>query len=226
MGKIIVQSETTINPISLAGLESGLCWGSDTTDKEKNYKRGLSCIKDGHWRTLEYPQIYLEIDGYSAKCLRELYTHIAGGPTRLQASTRYIDYAKNGFDFVTPPAIAKDKEAYVEYIQAMHHINSEIRTLIDNYNIPKEDANMLLPLGMTSKMILRTNARHLIEMSRQRCCNRAYWEFRDLMRDIKEALSNYSEEWKELLNTQFGAKCDFLGYCPESKGCGKYPFKF
>ena len=222
-GKIIIQPETTQNPISLAGFEAGLCWGANTEDKEKNYKRGLDCIKSGHWRTLEFPQIYIEINEYSAKVLRELYTHIAGGPTRLQASTRYIDYAKNGFNFVVPPAIAKDQEARLKYIASMRRINEDIRQLIDIYDIPKEDANMLLPLGMQSKMILRTNARHLIEMSRQRCCNRAYWEFRQLMQDIREALSNYSAEWAKLLDLQFGPKCEYLGYCPESHGCGRYP---
>lgn len=223
--KIIVQSETTLKPISLAGLEAGLCWNANTEDETKNYKRGLDCINSGHWRTLEFPQIYIELDGYSAKVIRELYTHIAGGPTRLQASTRYIDYVKNRFDFVVPPIIAKDQDARLEYVSAMRKINESIHKLINIYDIPKEDANMLLPLGMQSKMVLRTNARHLLEMSRQRCCNRAYWEFRRLMQDIKEALSDYSPEWKELLDLQFGAKCEYLGYCPEAKGCGRFPHK-
>lgn len=227
MATITILPETTKNPLDLIGRCAGTCYGVENiSDIEKNKKRALNCIKSGHDRVLEYPQIFLVLDGYSARTFRQLYCHIGGAPTRLQASTRYIDYTKNGFSYVIPPSIEKNQEARLEYIQEMLAINKRIRTLIDTYDIPQEDAALLLPLGMESKVVFRTNARQLIDMSRTRTCNRAYWEFRDLMRDIKEALSNYSEEWKELLNTQFGAKCDFLGYCPESKGCGKYPGKF
>lgn len=50
------------------------------------------------------------LDGYSARVIREWYTHIGGSPTRLQASTRYIDY-EHGFDYVVPPSIEKDEAA-------------------------------------------------------------------------------------------------------------------
>ena len=222
---ITIEEETSHNPIQLMGKFAGECWQANTEDSDKNYKRGLDCIKSGHGRVLEFPQIYLKVEGYSARFVREYYVHVGGAPTRLQASTRYIDYTKSGFDFVIPPAIEKDQEARLRYLQAMHHINEEIRQLIDIYEIHKEDAAMLLPLGMTSTFVVRTNARNLIDMSRQRCCNRAYHEYRLFMQHLKEALSAYDEEWKELLDLQFGAKCDFLGYCPEAKGCGKYPHK-
>ena len=42
MGKVIIQSEyTTENPITMIGTEAGICWGADTSDAKKNYKRGL-----------------------------------------------------------------------------------------------------------------------------------------------------------------------------------------
>ena len=56
-------------------------------------------------------------------------------------------------------------------------------------------AAMLLPLGMTTKSVDKRNVRNLIEMSHQRLCNRAYWEYRRLMGDICAALREYSEEW-------------------------------
>ena len=82
---------------------------------------------------------------------------------------------------------------------------------------------MVLPLGMTTVVSCHFNIRTLIEMSHQRLCNRAYWEFRELMKDIMDALSNYSEEWKYLVDTFFKPKCDVYGYCTEKFGCGKYP---
>ena len=91
-GKVIILSETTDEPLTLAGALCGVCWGADTKDNKKNFNRGLECLRNGHGRTLEFPQIYMILDGWSAKVIREFYTHISGGPTRLQASTRYIDY--------------------------------------------------------------------------------------------------------------------------------------
>ena len=178
---ITIQTETTQNPIQLMGQEAGECWQANTNDADKNYKRGLECVKSGHGRVLEFPQIYILVEGYSARFVREYYVHLGGAPTRLQASTRYIDYTKDGFSYVIPPSIEKDKEARLQYISAMLNINRQIRSLIDVYKVPKEDAAMLLPLGMTSTFVCRTNARNIIDMSRQRCCMRAYHEYRDFM---------------------------------------------
>lgn len=88
MGKVIIQSEyTTRNPITMIGKEAGICWGADITDDNKNYKRGLECLENEHGRTFEFPDVYTVLDGYSARVIREWYTHIGGAPTRLQAST-------------------------------------------------------------------------------------------------------------------------------------------
>ena len=84
MGTITILPETTINPITIIGERAGVCWGADTKDKEKNYKRGIDCILSGHGRTLEYVNVEMIIDGYSARCVREWYTHIGGAPTRLR----------------------------------------------------------------------------------------------------------------------------------------------
>lgn len=221
MGKITIQKETTPDPISLIGREAGVCWGADIANADKNYKRGLDCLTSGHGRTWEYPQVYLVLDGYSARVFRELYTHIGGGPTRLQASTRYINYEK-GFDYVVPPRVSADAEAEAVYRQAMAEITEAMQKL-EAMDIPREDCGMLLPLGMESKVVLRTNLRNLIDMSHQRMCSRAYWEFRALMRDLTRALSEYSEEWKYLVDHYFVPKCELTGFCTEKFSCGRKP---
>ena len=218
MGKVIIQSDTTKNPIQLIGKEAGICWGAKTTDKEKNYKRGLDCIKANHGRTLEFPQVYATISGYSAKTIRELYTHIAGGPTRLQASTRYIGY--DNFKVVRIPLIDSNQKAEKIYNDTIEYIRNSLKQLKE-IGVPNEDATMILPLCMETKMVLRTNLRQLIDMSHQRECNRAYWEFRELFSDLKTALSNYDEEWKFIVDNYFMPKCKYLGFCPENNSCRK-----
>ena len=223
MGQIIILPETTEKPISLVGERAGVCWGADTTDAAANYKRGWDCITSGHGRTLEFVEVSMILDGYSARVMREWYTHIGGAPTRLQASTRYIDYRK--FDYIIPPSIEGDTEAKMRYISTMDTIRRTTAKL-EEMGLPREDIANLLPLGMTTRVVERRNLRNLIDMSRQRMCNRAYWEFRELFDDILDALGDYSDEWRTLTNNAiFGAKCELTHMCPEKHGCGKYPPK-
>ena len=223
MGTVTIQDYTVTKPIEMIGKEAGICWGADVENQDKNYRRGLECLRNGHLRTAEYPVVYMVLDGYSARVIREFYTHIAGAPTRLQASTRYIDY-EHGFDYIVPHTIANNSEALMAYQTAMMVIEEQLRTL-DNLGIPKEDSANILPLGMTTKIVVKMNFRTLITMSHQRKCNRAYWEFRELFADIEKALSEYSPEWKTLVEEFFMPKCELYGYCPETYSCGMYPKK-
>ena len=221
MGTVTIQEHTTVNPIAMIGEEAGICWGADISDVAKNYKRGVDCIKCNHGRAMEFPQIYMVLDGWSAKVIREFYTHIGGAPTRLQASTRYINYA-NGFENITPDSIAnnpKAKEVWDEFMDLVAPTIEKLKLC----GIANEDATNVLPLAYSTKVVVRTNLRNLIDMSRQRLCNRAYWEFRKLMKEILWQLENYSDEWEELIYDLkvFKPKCEELGYCPETRGCGK-----
>lgn len=220
MGTITILPETTKDPISLIGRRAGVCYGADITDAAKNYARGIDCIESNHGRTLEYVNIEMIIDGYSARVMREWYTHIGGAPTRLQSSTRYIGY-KN-FKYVTPKSISNNEEALNVYNNVMSVI-SEAKKVLDELGIPKEDSANMLPLGMTTKIVDKRNLRNLMDMSRQRMCTRAYVEFREMFNDILEALRGYSEEWEKVISMIMMPKCEYLGYCPEKNSCGRKP---
>ena len=45
------------------------------------------------------------------------------------------------------------------------------------------------------------------------------------MQDLKNALSEYSPEWKILCDMLFIPKCERYGYCEEEFSCGRYPMK-
>lgn len=218
MGKVTILSHTTKKPITMIGEMAGVCWGADTGDPEKNYRRGWDCIESGHGRTFEFPDVYMVLEGYSARVMREWYTHIGGAPTRLQESTRYIDYG--AFEYVTPASIDLTAERKAVYDAAMRQIRGAVATL-ETLGVPREDAALLLPLGMISRVTCKHNMRNLIDMSHVRECVRAYWEFREVFGDLKNALAAYSEEWERVVNTQFMPKCEMLGYCPEKHGCGR-----
>ena len=213
-------SETTDVPLTLCGQMAGICWNADTSDDKKNFKRGLECLRNNHGRALEYAQVYMVLDGWSARLMREVYTHLGGTPTRLQASTRYIDYAN--FEYTTPPAIANNVEAKSIYESTMKNITDATQDL-EKLGIKREDSAMLLPLGMNTKVVYRTNLRALIDMAEVRKCTRAYHEYRELFKAIEDALRIYSDEWKYLIDEEhiFKIKCEKLGYCNERYSCGR-----
>ena len=119
MGTITILPESTKHPITLMGMRAGTCWNANITDNEKNYKRGLDCIKSGHGRVMEFVNVEMIIDGYSARTIREWYTHVIGA-TKLQASTRYINY--ENFDYVTPASIQNNEYAYAQY-KSLHDLH-------------------------------------------------------------------------------------------------------
>ena len=222
MKNIEIKEWTMKDPLSCMGYNAGVCWGAKL-DKDKNIARAIDCIKSGHGRVLELPDVYLVIEGFSAKALRELYTHIGGSPTRLQASTRYIDYEK-GFDVVTPPSVENNNDAAEVWYKAISDIKMAMGAL-KALGIPKEDYTNLLPLAYQSKMIWKVNLRTLVNFMNLRTCSRAYWEIREFSNMLKKALMEYSPEWEIICKELFVPKCDAVGYCTEAKCCGRHKIK-
>lgn len=159
--------------------------------------------------------MYCIIEGYSARCIRELYTHIVG-TTRLQESTRYVNC--KGFDYYDPTK-GNDRQTLV-YNQTMTTIRQAYQELIDA-GMSKEDAANILPLGMSTKIVWKINLRALIHFMNMRLCNRAYKEIRILSQELKSALIDYSEEWARIANTYFNPKCVAEGRCTENHPCNK-----
>lgn len=221
MGRVIVLPETTKNPITLMGERAGVCWDADITSPEKNYKRGLDCLQSGHGRLLEYVNVEVVLEGYSARVIREWYTHLGGAPTRLQASTRRINYAD--FKYVTPFTIAQKggEEAEKLYADTMKAITDACQKL-ESLGVPREDAALLLPLGMETTIVDKRNLRNYIDMSHQRMCHKAYHEYQHMFSDIAKELANISDEWNWIVKEYFVPKCEYLKGCPETKSCGYY----
>lgn len=225
--KIELLDGTTEYPLQKCGYNAGVCWDAPLNDKDKNIKRAISCIKAGHGRVLEYVDIEMIIDGASARCMRELYTHIGGAPTRLQSSTRYVS-EQDGFGYYTPPKIENDIANKTIFTECMASIQKAYNGLLEN-GVTKEDAANLLPLGMESKMVWKINLRALINFMNRRLCLRALKEIRDLSTEIKKQLAAKNEEWAWIADNLFVPTCEIYKYrnsqlvfCPEQQCCGKH----
>ena len=154
MGKVIILPETTRNPIQLIGQRAGYCWGADVYTPAANYKRGLDCLTSNHGRTFEFVNIEAVLDGYSARVIREWYTHIGGAPTRLQASTRYIDY--NDFSYVTPPTISTRSERKKIFDETMLNIKNACAQL-EVLGTTREAIAIRLSVRMTAELFENCN---------------------------------------------------------------------
>lgn len=223
MGTVTILPETPKDPLALIGRRAGICWNADITNDEKNIKRGISCIESGHGRTMEFVDVHMIIDGFSARVMREYFRHVGGMTPYLQASTRYINY--KDFDIIRPKSIESNKEALIEFNSATKQLRETLENLKD-FGIPNEDVANLLPLGITTKCVEKRNLRNIVDMSHVRKCNRAYHEFRlDLFPTIENELKNYSNQWEWIVDNLFKPKCEVYGYCDEAKSCGRKPKK-
>ena len=223
MGQVIILPETPKNPLSLIGERAGICWNADVSDDEKNIKRGIGCIEAGHGRTMEFVDVHMIIDGFSARVMREYYRHVGGLTPYLQASTRYIDY--KDFDVIRPASIERNKEALVEFNMTVKNLRKSLEAL-KTLGVPNEDVANLLPLGMATKCIEKRNLRNLVDMSHVRKCTRAYHEYRlELFPAIENSLKDYSDQWAWIIDNLFKPKCEVYGYCDEKNSCGRMPRK-
>lgn len=217
----------TNNPLQIIGKCAGICWNAPVDDPEKNIKRAKECIESNHGRVLEFPDMTIVIDGPSARMMRELYTHIGGGPTRLQSSTRYVN--EKDFKYYTPPSCQQDgvKEIYEE---AMRH-DAEVYGKLIELGVSREDAANKLPLGMESKMVWKINLRALVNFFNRRLCTRALKEIREFATALKNTIAQVDEEWAWIAENLFVPSCEqykymnpALCFCVEKKGCGRHPY--
>jgi len=166
----------------------------------------------------EYVDLTIAISGYSARMIRELYTHHIG-VSRLQESTRYVD-CKN-FEFYIPDSIKNNKEALQIYKDCMASIRTCYSALLYN-EIPKQDIANILPLGMNTSVVIKINLRALLHMSELRLCNRSLKEYQDFMIELRYALLHEGEEWQYIMDNYYRPKCEKYKICEEKYGCGMY----
>lgn len=212
MIKIIDYTE---NPLTLIGKVASTCW-----DSTPSPRIGIECIESGHGRVLEYADVTVAITDYSARVIRELYTHHVG-VSRLQGSTRYIDMSS--FDYYIPPSIENCQASKRVYDECMVNIMKSY-TKLKKLDMPKEDSANVLPLGSNTTVVLKINARAILTMAEQRLCTRTLLEYRELMDELLSAVSGISDEWAKIISYA-KPKCDALEYCPEQKSCGRYPLR-
>lgn len=183
-------------------------------------------LESGHASPVEHVSFTFAVEGVSRALTHQLVRHRLASYS--QQSQRYVD--GSNFDYILPPAIARNPAARERFEAFMEEIGSayrDLKSILEESGRKgtkaNEDARFVLPQAAESKIVLTMNCRTLLHFFEERCCMRAQWEIR---RMATEMLSLCREALPVIFATA-GPKCDRLGYCPEGERftCGRYPLR-
>ena len=227
------------NPERVVAAAGKLCYSKsdvwnlyqDLDDEStKKFVKMLSEI--GHHSPIEHISFTFGIEGISRACSHQIVRHRIASYS--QQSQRYVDL-QNSFGYIIPDSIKNNEKARLLYEKSiLSNIDTyeEItKALIDEYSkgitddkqIKKltkkaiEDARFALPNACETKIIVTMNARSLLNFFKERCCNRAQWEIRDVANQMLDLVLPIAPN----IFSKAGAPCVF-GKCPEGKmSCGQ-----
>lgn len=196
---------------------------SGEVDREVQADFVRKVMESGHDSPIEHASFSFAVAGISRACSHQIVRHRLASYS--QQSQRYVD--GSDMDFILPPAIARIPEARERFEAFMAEVGSAYRDLKGileahgRKDKAKEDARFVLPQAAETKIVITMNCRALLHFFHLRCCLRAQWEIRALA----EAMLALCKAELPAIFATAGAKCESLGYCPESPrfACGRYP---
>lgn len=198
---------------------------SGEIEHEKQREFVAKVLESGHVSPIEHVMFTFAVEGVSRALTHQLVRHRLASYS--QQSQRYVD--GSSFNYVVPPAIARNPESLAEYESCMESIRASYIKLKDllkedgQGGKAAEDARFVLPQGGETRIVFSMNCRALLNFFEQRCCTRAQWEIRSM---AMKCLKLCRAELPVIFNVA-GARCEKLGYCPEGEKftCGRYPLR-
>jgi thymidylate synthase (FAD) len=167
----------------------------------------------GHYSPFEHASFTFAIDGVSRALSHQLVRHRIASFS--QKSQRYV--AEDSFAYVTPPAIAANKEHKRAFEHLMREIMRQYTAFLAD-GIAAEDARYILPNAVATNLVLTMNARSLLNFFRLRCCLRAQAEIRQLAQLMLAEVKLVAPA----LFTKAGPSCEAEGICYEGNmNCGQ-----
>ncbi len=168
----------TDKPIETIAEIASICYDSNPQNPTGLVKH---LYRNGHHSVFEHIYFTFKIEGISRACSHQLVRHRMCAFT--QRSQRYC--SEDGFGFVTPPTIHDDPSSEFNYRKAMYKAQDTYTGLTKMGEIPNEDARFLLPNACETSLFLSCNLRELIHIANERLCNRAQWEIRELVTQMR-----------------------------------------
>lgn len=235
--------EHTPNPEKVIASAAKLCYSPVGVEEimtgldEKKTEGFVKKLLDlGHESPLEHVSFTFAVEGVSRVLTHQLVRHRIASYS--QQSQRYVKL--DAFEYIVPPAIAKNPEAlslfeaamaadqktyddltamlqasYLQQYLEEGHPEKRAESMAEKSAI--EDARFVFPNACETKIVVTMNARSLLNFFNHRCCNRAQWEIRGLAVEMLKLVKQEAP----LLFAGAGPKC-VSGPCPEGNmTCGK-----
>lgn len=200
-------------PLDIVERCASVCYDSTPT---KQHKIAKGCAKSGHMSVYEHVSFTFMIEGVSRALLAQLTRHRHASYS--VQSQRYCNMSN--CKFVIPDSFENLKYTDPYVFEDLDVLRDVYNILVENCNIPKEDARMILPNATPTKLAFTVNARALVEISGQRLCNRAQKEIRELFQNIKKEVEVVCPEIAALMLPQ--CEQHEIPFCEESNCCGKH----
>lgn len=196
---------------------------SGEIDRKKQADFVAKVLESGHDSPIEHASFTFAVSGISRACSHQIVRHRIASYS--QQSQRYVD--GSDMDYILPPAIARIPEARERFEAFMAEVGSayrDLKAILETHGRKEksiEDARFVLPQAAETKIVITMNCRSLLHFFHLRCCRRAQWEIRAM---AEEMLKICKAELPAIFATA-GAKCESLGFCPESErfACGRFP---
>ena len=208
----------TNDPILAIEEAASNCYNSEPSSDGKIMKH---CMKSGHTSVTEFCDFTFHIEGISRALSHQLVRHRMA--SYAQRSQRYC--SEDGFDYIIPKSIESNAEAKMVYDNTMKTLNAIYQAMTDNYNIPNEDARMVLPNACETQIEVKMNLRALMNFMNERLCSCAQWEIRELAMKMRNAIIEKVPELAEYLVPKCEKYGKEFGFCNEAKSrtCGRHP---
>ena len=198
------------------------------TPIERAEGTGLHCLKSGHLSGSRHLYFVFNIGNVPRFTVDQLVRHEVGVVKNVQ-SLRYVTKGNledidAGFNVYIPPELRDNIEDRWEFQRTEDYLNLTYRRLIkyQRHIVNKERANEIartfIPIGVATECSFACNLEGLINLAHKRLCNRAELPIHKLVQMMVKEVVAVEPRYKEFLVPQ----CEYLGYCPEGKGCGMY----
>lgn len=174
----------TNDPEFVIGQMAGICYGSQSDDREKNIKRASHCVNKGHLATLRFAYATFHVSGISRICSHQFVRskHL----DFLQRSQRYCDETQS--DIVIPDAVSAGATNLSQFNHAVEQCYKTYESLI-RQGVKKEDARFVLPSCTTTELIVVGNFQAWVDFIKLRNTKEAQSEIRNVATEIKKQLS-------------------------------------
>lgn len=228
------------NPEQVVAAAAKLCYSKVGCDQilenltEENTARFVNMLASiGHESPFEHLNFTFSIEGISRTCSHQIVRHRHGSFS--QQSQRYVDLQES-FSIIIPDAIKNNEKAKLRFVNSVLQdydaycdiTNDLYNQYVEEDNLKKpedlkqakkkalEDARFALPNACETKLVMTMNARCLFNFFKERCCNRAQWEIRDVANQMLDQVLDVAPN----VFAHAGAPCVY-GTCKEGKmSCG------